>query len=169
MDQDTKNRVEAILFTVGRFVDLEELKLLTEIGSPGVLNECLKSIKEDYDKKNSSLQIINEDNKWKLAVRKEYLFLTEKLLTSTEMDRPTQETLAVIAYRNPALQSDIIKIRGNTAYDHIPILEDLGFINSEKYGRSKLLKLTQKFYDYFEVVEHNIKSKLEKNDEQKAE
>ncbi len=169
MDQDSKNKVEAILFTVGRFVDIEELRTLTEIGSAGVLKECLEDLKKDYIQKKSSLQIINEDNKWKLAVKKDYLFLTEKLLTSSELDRPTQETLAVIAYKNPALQSDIIKIRGTTAYDHIQALEDLNFIVSEKYGRSKLLKLTQKFYDYFEVVEHNIKSKLEHKDEPKAE
>ena len=164
MENEYKNRVEAILFTLGRFVDVEELKTLTEIGSIGVLKECLEALKKEYNGRNSSLQIVNEDNKWKISIKKEYLFLTEKLLTNSELDRPAQETLAVIAYKNPALQSEIIKIRGNTAYDHIQILKDLGFITAEKTGRTRTLKLTQKFFDYFDVVENNIKAKLENNE-----
>ena len=61
------------------------------------------------------------------------------------------ETLSVIAWKNPALQSDIIKIRTNKAYKHIGELEEAGFIESIKHGRTKLLKLTKKFYDYFDL------------------
>src|SRR3989344_1995080 len=99
--QDDKNKIEAVLFTTGRFLDIEE--------------------------KNSALQIIEQGSKFKLNIRKEYLYLTESLLTDSELDRPTQETLAVIAYKNPALQSEIIKIRGNGAYDHIKVLKELDF------------------------------------------
>ena len=81
-------------------------------------------------------------------------------MTDAELDRPTQETLAVIAYKNPAQQHEIIKIRGNKAYDHIGILKELDFVTSEPSGRSRLLKLTQKFYDYFDVVADQLKAKL---------
>ncbi|MCX6256024.1 MAG: SMC-Scp complex subunit ScpB, partial [Bacteroidia bacterium] len=57
----------------------------------------------------------NDNEKWKLTIKKEYLYLTEKLLSDCEFDFPTQETLAMVAYKNPALQCDIIKIRGNKA------------------------------------------------------
>ena len=83
-------------------------------------------------------------------------------MTDSELDRPTQETLAIIAYKNPALQSDVIKVRGNKAYDHIKFLKGDNFITSEKNGRTRLLKLTQKFFDYFDVVEDSLKLKNEK-------
>ncbi|HLC58842.1 MAG TPA: SMC-Scp complex subunit ScpB [Candidatus Nanoarchaeia archaeon] len=158
--QEDKNKIEALLFTTGRFLGLDELSNLSGMGSVGYLKDLLNKLKEDYEKRDSSLEIINQGDKWKLNIKKQYLFLTESLLNDTEFDGATQETLAVIAYKNPALQSEIIKIRGNGAYDHIKILKDLDFIAVEPSGRTKILKLTTKFYDYFDVVENQLKSKM---------
>ena len=91
------------------------------------------------------------------------MYLTERLLSDAELDKPTQETLAIIAYRQPSIQSDVIKYRGNKAYDHIKKLKEEGFLFSERFGRTKLLKLSQKFFDYFDVVEDKLKEKLIEN------
>ncbi len=171
--QDDKNKVETVLFTTGKFLNLDEISKLSGIGSVGYLKELLEGLKKDYEARNGSLEIIGQGEKWKINIRKEYMYLTENLLTDAELDRPTQETLAVIAYKNPAQQHEIIKIRGNKAYDHIGILKELDFVTSEPSGRSRLLKLTQKFYDYFDVVADQLKAKLkeaenkETNQEQK--
>jgi len=159
--QDIKNKIEAVLFTTGRFIDIEELAKLCGIGSIGIVKEALTALKQDYETRNSALYIVEQGNKFKLNIKKEYLYLTETLLTDSELDKPTQETLAVIAYKNPAMQSEIIKIRGNGAYEHIKILKELDFVISEPSGRSKILKLTNKFYDYFDVVEDQLKSKIQ--------
>jgi len=167
--QEDKNKVETVLFTTGRFINLEELGRLSGIGSIGYLKNVIEELKKDYQNKTGSLQIIEQGNAYKLGIKKEYLYLTETLLTDAELDKPTQETLAVIAYKNPALQHEIIKIRGNKAYDHIGILKELGFITSEPTGRSKTIKLTTKFYDYFDIVEDQLKNKLQINDNKSEE
>jgi segregation and condensation protein B len=159
--QDAKNRVEAVLFTTGRFLKLEDLSKLTSIGSVGYLKQVLQDLKEDYDKKRSSLEIVNEKDLWRLNIRKEFLYLTESLLSDAELDKPTQETLAIIAYRQPAIQSDVTNIRGNKSYDHIKKLKEEGFLISERFGRTRILKLTQKFYDYFDVVEDSLQTSLD--------
>ena len=159
--QEYKNKVEAILFTTGRFLTLEEIGSFSGVASLGYLKQILDEIKEDYKKRGGALEIVNENNKWKLNIKKDYLYLTEKLLTTTELDRPTQETLAIIAYKQPSIQAEVVNMRGNKSYDHIKKLKDEGFITAEKFGRTRLLKLTNKFYDYFDVVEDNLKSKLE--------
>src|SRR3989338_951460 len=158
--QDDKNKAETVLFTTGRFLNLDEISKLSGIGSVGYLKELLDGLKKDYETRNGALEIISQGEKWKINIRKEYLHLTENLLTDAELDRPTQETLAVIAYKHPAQQHEIIKIRGNKAYDHISILKELDFVTSEPSGRSRLLKLTQKFYDYFDVVADQLQAKL---------
>ncbi len=158
--QDDKNKVEAVLFTTGRFLDIEEISKMCGIGSIGYVKDVLEALKKDYENRNGVLQITEQGTKVKLNIKKDYLYLTESLLTDCELDKPTQETLAVIAYKNPAMQSEIIKIRGNGAYDHIKILKDLDFITSEPSGRSRVLKLSNKFYDYFDVVEDQLRSKL---------
>ena len=95
--QDIKNRIEAVLFTVGRFVDLDELSKLTGIASKGTLNEALHGLINNYRNNNNSLEIVEDNGKFKLNIKKEYLHLTTQLLDQTEFDKPTQETLALIA------------------------------------------------------------------------
>jgi len=149
---DVKNRVEAILFTTGRSMT---------IGSAGIVQEALQQLIEDYNNRNCALTIFSENGRYKLNIKKEYVALTSKLLSDAELDKPTQETLAIIAYKQPVLQCDVIKIRGNGAYDHIKTLREMEFITSEKQGRTRLLKLAPKFYDYFDVVADTLKSKFD--------
>jgi len=157
--QDSKNKVEAILFTTGKFMSVEEISSLLNLPKE-VVASSLRALKEEYDKRDSSLMLYEENGKWKLNIKKEYLYLTQKLLKNSELDKPIQETLAVIAYKQPAIQAEVVKIRGNKAYDHIKFLKEAEFITSEKYGRTRLLRLTQKFYDYFDVVEKELKEKM---------
>ncbi len=159
--QDIKNKVEAILYTTGRGLSLQEISQLCGIGSVGTLKEALESLKNDYNRENTALEVVNDGDKWRLSLKREYLYLTEKLLSDSELDRPAQETLAVIAYKQPILQSEVIKIRGNTAYDHIKKLKEDSFVTSDKSGRTRILKLASKFYDYFDVVDDVLKSKLQ--------
>src|SRR3989344_1190098 len=154
-------KVEAILFTTGRLLTIEEISNLSGIGSLGYLQELLTQLQKKYQQQESSLELVQEGNKWKLALKKEYLYLTEKLLSDAELDKPTQETLAIVAYKQPMFQSEVIKIRGNTAYDHIKVLKEQEFITSEKSGRTRILRLTPKFFDYFNIIEGNLKNILQ--------
>ena len=158
--EDIKNRIEAILFTVGRSITFEELASLCSIGSVGIVRDVLQQLVEDYNSRNGALTIMLDSNVVSLNIKKDYLYLTTKLLSESELDKSTQETLALIAYKNPALQSEIIKMRGNGAYEHISKLKELEFITSEKSGRTRRLKLTSKFYDYFDVVEDKLQQKF---------
>ncbi len=162
------NKIETILFTTGKFLNLDEISQLTGVASIGYLKDLLVELKNKYESSNSALQVINENNKWKLGIKKEYLYLTEKLLTTAELDMPVQETLAVIAYKQPAIQADVVNIRGNKSYDHIRRLKEEGFLVSEKFGRTRILKLTNKFYDYFDVLDDQLKEQLvNKSDDKK--
>lgn len=156
MDEDTK-KIEAILFTTGRFMTLEEIALACGLGSAGLVHEKLEEIRKHYNKLDSAITLNEHEGRWKLNIKKEFGFLANKLVSSSEFDAPTTKTLAVIAYRNPALQSDIIKIRGNKAYDHVSRLREEGLIVDERHGRTRLLKLTQKFYEYFDTADVDVK------------
>jgi len=159
MEEDVK-KVETALFTTGRFLTTEEVSKITGIASIGYLKEIIQKLKQEYDSRDSALYIQEQGDTLKLSVKKDYLYLTEKLLSDCELDRPTQETLAVIAYKTPIMQADVIKIRGNKAYDHVKLLEDLAFVVSEKSGRTRILKVTNKFYDYFDIVADKLKAKI---------
>lgn len=155
-----KERVEAILFTTGRYMSAEELARILNHPKE-IIQKALDELVNNYSNKDSALEIQKQENKYKLNIKKEHGHLTNKLLASREFDSPTTKTLAIIAYKNPVVQSEIIKIRGNKAYDHIKSLVESGLVTSEKQGRTRLLKLTSNFFDYFDIAEKELKKKLE--------
>ena len=97
-----------------------------------------------------------------MDVKPEYQDIINKIATgSAEFVKSEQETLAIIAYKQPIKQSVIIKIRGNKAYDHIKKFADLGLIKKKKVGHTYELSLSDDFYDYFNIgssIENPLKS-----------
>jgi len=165
-----KQKIEAVLFTTAKFMSLQEITDLCNITSSSITKKLLEELQQDYSQKSSSLTIQEEFEKFKLNVKKEFGAITNKLASGSELDSPTTKTLAVIAFKNPLLQSEIIKIRGNKAYDHIKQLLESAMITSEKKGRTRLIKLTPKFFDYFDIAEKELKqqfSQLSQTDMQK--
>ncbi len=145
-----KQQVEALLFSSGRKMLVEELATILKAQKQSVL-EALRLLQSDYKGKETALMIIEEGDNWKITVREEHMHLVRSIIVETELPKAVLETLAIIAWRAPILQSDIIRIRNNKAYEHIQMLEDSDFVAREKYGRSFKLKLTPKFFEYFDV------------------
>lgn len=162
-----KHKVEAILYTLGKFITIEELARLVSATSEQI-KEVLFQLKEEYSKRETSLTIQELDNKVKLNIKKEFGDIANKLLSDTDLDSPTTKTLAIIAYKQPVKQCEVIKMRGNKAYDHIKKLLESNLISSEKLGRTRLLKLTQHFYDYFDTADKELKAKLKSTEEDKS-
>ena len=151
-----KNKLEALLFSSGRKMDIEELSRLSNAKTDDI-KSALVELKTEYDDKDSSVMIVNEGDSWKLTVREQFLTLVQKIVTETELSKTITETLAVIAFKYPIKQSDLIKIRTNKAYDHLRELEAMGYITRQKHGRSNLIKLTQKFFEYFNLPAERLK------------
>jgi segregation and condensation protein B len=151
MAEDYKNMVEALMFASGRLMSLDALINLTGASNKQVIIKNIEKLKKEYEDRKSPLMIVEEKDGWKLTVREQYLPLVRKIVSETELPKTILETLAMIAWKAPVLQSEIIDIRHNKAYDHIMELEELGFIKKEKKGRSFVLKLAEKFYEYFDV------------------
>ncbi|MBI2144064.1 SMC-Scp complex subunit ScpB [Candidatus Woesearchaeota archaeon] len=147
---DLKRQLEAALFASGRKMAAEELARLCR-STPAVVRQQLQELKAEYENKDSSLLLMEEADGWKLTVREQFSPVVQKVVPETELTKTVIETLAVIAWKAPVLQSNVIKFRTNKAYDHIAALEKSGFITREKRGRSQMIKLTERFFKYFDV------------------
>lgn len=148
---DYKNQIESLLFASGRFIDIITLLNLTGASNKQVLRNNVDKLKIEYESRDSPLMIVEEKDGWKLTVRENYLPLVRKIISETELPKTILETLAIIAWKSPILQSEVVNIRHNKAYDHIAELVDLGFIRKDPEGRSFRLILTEKFFEYFDV------------------
>ena len=144
-------KIEAALFIAGRFLSLQDLVMLTDV-NPLMLKELIERLIEKYNTDESGIEIIVKENTWKMDVRQEHVSMINKLATgSAEFSKAEQETLAVIAYKQPVKQSVIIKIRGNKAYDHIKKFVELDLVKRKKLGHTHELSITDEFYDYFNL------------------
>lgn len=150
-EKDYKNQIEAILFASGRLIDIDTIMNLTGASNKQVIINNIEKLTQEYEERDSPMIIVQEKEGWKLTVRELYLPIVRNIVGEIELPKTILETLAVIAWQAPVLQSNVIDIRHNKAYEHIAELEELGFIRKEKTGRSYMLKLTEKFFTYFEV------------------
>jgi len=156
---DLKKRVEALLFSSGKRMKLEDITNLCKAKVEDVKQSLIK-LKKEYEDKDSSLMLIEEGDFWKLTVKEQFLSVVQKIVTETELSKTVLETLAVIAFKYPILQSDLIKIRTNKAYDHMSELEEAGYISRQKHGRTKLIKLTDKFFEYFDLPRDKLRDQF---------
>ncbi|MBI4452915.1 SMC-Scp complex subunit ScpB [Candidatus Woesearchaeota archaeon] len=154
-----KSKVEAILFSVGHKISLDEVSRLSRARKEEVL-AALKELQAEYDQKQSSLMLVDEGDLWKFTVRDHLISVVRKIVTETELTKSVMETLAVIAFKYPILQSDMIKLRTNKAYDHLVELEKAGYISRQKFGRTNLIKLTEKFFKYFDLTEDQLREQF---------
>jgi len=158
-EKDSEEKVEAALFIAGRFLNLQELIILTDI-NPIMLKEILNRL----EKKHSTgvIRIIRRTDSWKMDIAEKYHYLINKLATGdAEFTKAEQETLAIIAYKQPIKQSVIIKIRGNKSYDHIKKFRSLGLVVAKRVGHTLELTLSEEFYEYFNVHQkENTKGEL---------
>ena len=152
-DKEKENfkKIEAALFLSARFLNLSELVMLTDI-NPLMLRELLEKLIEKYNTEDSAIEIVAKGDMWKMDVRQEYVGMINKLATgSAEFTKAEQETLAIIAYKQPVKQSIIINIRGNKAYEHIKHFTDIGLVIGKRAGHTKELRLSDDFFEYFHL------------------
>jgi len=147
---ELRNQVEALLFSSGRAMTVEDISNVMNIEKKEI-KKALKELKDHYDSLDSSLMVTQEGDSWKLNIREKHVSLVTKIVADTELRKTVLETLSVIAWKSPVLQSEVIKIRTNKAYDHIRELVEADFITKEKEGRSYRLRISEKFFEYFDV------------------
>ena len=151
-----EKKVEAVLFAVGKEITTERVASLCSLTIEQT-EEIILQLQQEYAARDHSLRLVKRDNGWKLTVRDEFVPLVSSIVSSTELERPLMETLAVIAWKYPLVQSDVIKLRSPAAYDHMRVLEEQGYIHKEKFGRTFKVKLTKKFFEYFDLPSEEAK------------
>jgi segregation and condensation protein B len=155
-EKEDLKKLEAVFFVSARFLTMQELISLTDV-NPIILSELIEKLQEKYDKHDSAVEVIEKNGMWKMDVRPQYYNIINKLAGGkSEFTKAEQETLGIIAFKQPIKQSVIIKIRGNKAYDHIKKFEDVGLIKKKKVGHTEELSLSDDFYDYFTLQGENL-------------
>ena len=144
-------KIEAVLYLKGKPISKKTISELTNSDINSV-SEAIKQLSNKYSHSSSALEIISNNSLISLELKHSLNEYVEDLLPA-ELKTAVLRTLAVIAIKKKILQSDLIILRGSTAYDHIKELIEKKFISKRKQkdGRSYWLSLSDKFFQTFAV------------------
>ncbi|MCK5476771.1 MAG: SMC-Scp complex subunit ScpB [Candidatus Aenigmarchaeota archaeon] len=154
-----KNHMPALIEAM-LFISPVPLKLADMYAVLKIPKKEIKDILDDMMLKNNfcGIEIIHENQAYCFKVKDQYLDHVRKFNQNKEFSRAEIQTLSFIAYKNPVNQSEIIKTRGNRAYEHIKSFLKEGFIDIEPNGHTSEISVTKKFLNYFGI---NTKEELQ--------
>lgn len=144
-----KAKVEAALFLTEKPLRADAIARIVNADSD-IVRQTIIELIHDYEARDGGLEIA-DDGGYIVQVKDQYTTLIDEFVP---IDMPTAliRTLSAIAIKQPVMQSEIIKLRGAGAYDHIKELIIRELVNKrEEGGRSPLLTTTKKFQDYFKL------------------
>ena len=144
--------IEAALYVTGKPLDLKTLGSVVGVGSEDKLRELARYLKAKYGADGSCLEVLElSDGRFVMQLKPQYVRQVKRLATRQLLTPGPMKTLSFIAYRQPVTQSHLAKVRGNLAYSHVKQLREIGLIAEERLGRTKILRTTPNFADYFNL------------------
>ncbi|MFM2431247.1 MAG: SMC-Scp complex subunit ScpB [Cyanobacteriota bacterium] len=143
--------IEAILYLKAQALSLAEIAELAGCDRDDA-EEGLLELMADYAHRETALEVAETSNGYSLQLREDFQNLVQNLIPA-DIGKGALRTLAVIALKGPIIQTDLINLRGSTAYDHVRDLVEQGFVRKRRRsdGRSYWLQVTDKFNQYFQL------------------
>jgi segregation and condensation protein B len=144
--------IEAALFVSGRPLTILELESI--VSSDADVEGLVETLIKEY-REGGALEIVQTGEDVVMQVKGEYADAVRPI-AQRDLETPVLRTLAVIAFHQPVTQSKVAEIRGNKAYGHVHELEARKLVESEPSGRTRLLRTTKAFADYFGFETDNL-------------
>lgn len=153
--EKTKAIIEAILFSAGRVVKLNELILVLEKNEEEI-STIIKSMQEEYKANNRGIEIIQVEDGYQLATKKdlyEYIYPILDKRTKPNLSTAALETLSIIAYNPRITRAEIEAIRGVSADACVYKLLEYGLVEeagkTDLPGKPMAYKTTDEFLKMF--------------------
>ncbi len=140
--------MEAALFMATKGMSVEELGKITNT-SLLQTRSYVSQLVDEFNERDSALEIVEDVGGFRMHVRSPYDNKVSHLAGVSELSPGELKTLAFIAYKQPLIQSQLVQVRSNTAYDQLHTLVEKGFVAREPKGRTYILRTTKKFSEYF--------------------
>lgn len=144
---EDRGLVEAVIFSAGKPVNVEQIAESTKLGADRVA-ALLRSLKKAYNSAGSALEIAQIGNKWTIQIREEYVEKA-RFFAPPELPPDIVKTAALIAYHQPVRQSDLGDMIGEKVYEHVKTLTSLNLVTAKPQGRTLSLTTSRHFPEFF--------------------
>jgi segregation and condensation protein B len=156
---DVKDILEASLFAANEplsIVELQGLFLLEERPDKHRVRDSINQLQNEY--KAKPIELVETASGYRFQVKSKYSSWVARLWEEkpVKYSRALLETLAIIAYQQPATRGEIEEIRGVSVSTNIMrTLEERSWVrvigHKEVPGRPALYVTTREFLDYFNL------------------
>lgn len=167
--------MEALLFAATKPLTVAEIRKAVKSLTPSEITKIIREIQEDFRQNPRSFELIEVAGGFEFATKKEFapwLMRIELQRKARQVTQSALETLAILAYKQPATRAEIEELRGVDVSGVLNTLVERDLIRivgrKEVPGRPFLYGTAEKFLEHFGLKSlqelpniHEIKSLVE--------
>ena len=146
--------IEAMLLASGEPLAISRIAEVTGLDEDKI-NDALESIKMSYESEERGFELVNVGGQFQFRTKPQYARFISALQSAKprRLSHAALETLAIVAYRQPIVKSDIEKIRGVDATPTLKTLIDRNLIkivgHKDTVGQPALYGTADEFLKLF--------------------
>ena len=148
--KDVLAKVEAALYAAGRPITVEEIMHVVGTSSERKATAIAREIAKAVNSSMQAVEVVEYSGpRFAMQLKAQYTQTARRFATRPLLTRAALRTLSFIAFFQPISSAELVLRRSSTVYQHLKELEEVGFIASERQGRSKAYRTTPRFAEYF--------------------
>jgi 23S rRNA pseudouridine2605 synthase len=144
--------VEALLFASDTPLEAERIREVLDLGDAAEARALIDALRERYAAADGALTVVEVAGGFRMVTRPEiapWLLRLAKTRTKARLSRPSLETLAIVAYRQPVSRPEVDALRGVNSDAVLDNLLDRRLVRisgrKEAPGRPFLYETTREF------------------------
>ena len=155
--EDLKNILESLLFVAQEALSVERLKKLVGQADAAEIRQALEALQADYDSRMGGFYLAEVAGGFQFRTRPDYTAWIRKLIDPkpVRLSKAALETLAIIAYKQPVIRTDVEHIRGVDCGGVLRQLLERKLVRvlgrREIAGRPLIYATTKKFLETFDL------------------
>ena len=147
-DEKLRSLIEAALYMSNEPLSAEQMSKMFKQNAQSI-REAVDDLKAEMNRPDRGVYILETSAGFQIRVKPQFAPHVRRLTPYKDLSRGLLRLLALVAYKQPITQSEIVKVIGNRTYEYVKILTDRGLIKAIKKSRTKALVPTKEFANYF--------------------
>jgi segregation and condensation protein B len=144
-------QVEAVLFAAGKPLSAKEISGALALEDARTVQKAVRTLEQTYENRQSALEVRRVGDRYALQLQERYVPDVHSV-TPVEMAPRTLKALTLVAYHQPLLQSVLVRMIGDSAYEEVQHLRGLGLVHTDAKGSTLELSTTKRFAEYFGIA-----------------
>jgi segregation and condensation protein B len=152
-----KQIVESLLFVAEEPLTVERIRSIIAVVTPDEVRSALSDLSGEYETRDGGFYLREVAGGYQLRTRPEYTQWIKRLLQPKQqhLSKAALETLAIIAYKQPIMRSDVEYLRGVDCGGIMRMLLERKFIRilgrKDIPGRPMIYGTTRHFLEVFDL------------------